>query len=179
MVMKFNGTRVLDTGVTVTGPVEVADEDGKRLPVEATLDPTGLATEAQLDTANAHLEQIEAALEAPASAIPHGALDATSDLDVARDDGSTVGEEVLVAASVGEVTRVYEARVTSKGAGYVELRDGAGGTVLRRLTFPAAGSWELQFRSRPYAVTSANTALYWYRSAAVEMTIEVDFETAA
>lgn len=164
--------------------VELADKYGVKydtdnpVPVSATIDTTGLATSANQDTAITHLEAIELALETPASSIPHGALDATSDLTRVYDDGSTAAEESLVAAVSGQTTRVYEIRATSAGAGYIELRNGSGGAVLRRITFPAAGAWEYSFRSRPYAVTGTNTALYWYRSAAVAMTIEAEYVTA-
>lgn len=106
---------------------------------------------------------------------PHVALDATSDLTRVFDSGSTSAEASLVTATASQTTRVHRIVCTAAAAGYIELRNGAGGGVLWRADFPAAGGWDFAFDPRPYAVTSTNTALYWYRSAATAMTIQLHY----
>jgi hypothetical protein len=123
----------------------------------------------------AELESIDTTLSTPATSIPHFATDATSDLTRAYDDGSTAAEESLVAATASQTTRVYSAKVSAAGACFVRLLNGSAGTELCRWTFPAAGAYDEAFDPRPIAVTGANTALYWERSAAVACTIEIRY----
>lgn len=132
----------------------------------------GLATEATL-------EDVLTVLETPAAALPQTPLLTTSDLTRAFDDASTVGEDSLVSASALQTTRGYIITVTSAGAGYIELRDGSAGTALMRIDFPAAGGWVFDLNERPWVKTTANTALYWYRSAAVAMTIDLRYVKSA
>lgn len=125
------------------------------------------------------LESIDAGINTQATSIPHFALDTTSDLTRAYDDGSTAAEESLIGAVSGQTTRVHRIVASADAACNIELRDGSGGTVLRKLHFPAAGAYTLDFDPRPWAKTTANTALYWARSAAVACTIEIDYVTSA
>ena len=122
--------------------------------------------------------EIRDELQTAATDIPHFALDATSDLSRVYGSGSTVAEASLVAAVSGQTTRVHKLRITSAGAGYVEFRDGSAGTVLELFPFPAAGAYVIDFDPRPLFKTSANTALYWYRSAAVAMTVTAHYVTS-
>jgi hypothetical protein len=110
---------------------------------------------------------------------PSEALNATSDLTRAYDDGATAAEESLVSATASQTTRVHRIVATADAACDIELRDGSAGTVLRKLHFPAAGAYVLDFNARPWAKTTANTALFWARSAAVACTIEIDYVKSA
>lgn len=163
-------------------PVQINHPDGTPVSSVAPLPTTSLgtggvelATEETLGDAVTELEEISTALTTPAASIPHFGLDATTDLTRAYDDGSTAAEESLVGATASQTTRVHRAKVTAGGACYVTLLSGAGGTELRRWTFPAAGAYVDTFDPRPYAITGTNTALYWARSAAVACTIEIDY----
>lgn len=149
------------------------------LPVLASIDTGDLATDASVQDVTAEVAGLRADLAVPASSVPHEALDATSDLTRVYDDGSTAAEESLVGATASQTTRVHRIIATADAACNIELRDGSGGTVLRKLHFPAAGGYVLDFNARPWAVTTANTALYWYRSAAVACTIEADYVKSA
>lgn len=140
---------------------------------------TQRTTLASDDPAVAKLGEVLTELQTTPDELPKTPAMAATDFTRAFGSGSTVAEASLVAAVASQTTKVYEIRATTAGAGYIELRDGSAGTVLRRIDFPAAGAWELRFRERPYAKTTANTALYWYRSAAVAMTIEIDYITSA
>lgn len=161
--------------------VELADKYGAAIdssnPVPVSGTVTGAAS-AELAT-EATLDLVLAELEEAATAIPHFALDAASDLTRAYDDGSTAAEESLVSATASQTTRVHRIVATAAGACNIELRDGSAGTVLRKLVFPAAGAYVLDFDPRPWVKTTANTALYWYRSAAVACTIEIDYVKSA
>lgn len=158
--------------------VELADKYGvpydadNPVPTSASVDTTGLALEATQ-------QDILTELQGQATSIPHFALDTATDLTRAFDDGSTAAEESLVAAVASQTTRVHRIIAQAAGACNIELRDGSAGTVLRKLVFPAAGAYVLEFDPRPYAKTTANTALYWYRSAAVACSIEIDYVTSA
>lgn len=155
----------------------VAIDDTNPVPVDGTLVVTG-ASAAELAT-EATLASIDTTLATPATSIPHFATDAASDMTTVFDDGSTAAEESLVSATASQTTRVYRAKVTAAGACTVYLRNGSAGTILRRWVFPAAGAYDEPFDPRPYAVTGANTALYWERSAAVSCSIEIDYIKSA
>lgn len=116
---------------------------------------------------------------AAAKSLPSHELDATTDLTRVFDDGSTAAEESLVTATASQTTRVHRIIATAAGACNIEFRDGSAGSVLRKLVFPAAGAYVLEFDPRPYITTSTNTALYWYRSAAVACSVEVDYVKSA
>ena len=140
------------------------------------VDTNGAPSDLMLETTG---QDILTALETPATELPKTPLMTTSDLTRVFDSKSTLAEDSLVSATASQTTRVYALTVTSAGAGYIELRDGSAGTVLMRIDFPAAGAYVFDVNSRPWAKTTANTALFWYRSAAVAMTIQAYYVKSA
>lgn len=162
------GAGVVDTG---TPRITIASDD----PVVSALSTLNTVA-AAIQTAT---EGTEANTGTAITGLPRFDLEATSDLTRTFGSGSTAAEASLVAAVVGQTTRVHRLTATMAGAGYITLLNGSAGTELFRLTFPAAGAYVIDFDPRPYAVTSANTALYWARSAAVASTIQVWTVTSA
>jgi hypothetical protein len=127
-------------------------------------DVADLATEAtQLD--------VLAELQTVPTSIPHFATDTTSDLTYGFSTSSASGEVSLVTATVGQTTRVYKAVVTAAAATVIEIRDGAVGTALWTIEFPAAGAYVFDFDPRPWAKTTANTALIRNSTVATKVTI--------
>lgn len=140
-----------------------------------------LSDEDQADVATelALLGSIDTTLATPATSLPHFALDATNDLTSVTVTRSTSGETSAVSATASQTTRVHRGHITAAGAVTVSLLDGSGGTVLRKWVFPAAGGWDLIFDPRPYAITSANTALYVSTDAAVAVNFTLDYIKSA
>jgi hypothetical protein len=89
--------------------------------------------------------------------------------------GSGVTE--MVAAASGETARLHRYAVTVPGAGTVEIRDGS--TAIRKHVFPAAGGMVREFSDRPYAKTTANTALNFYWSGSGEANIDFEYVRSA
>lgn len=163
------------------GDVNLIEIDGNSVNVGAGTVGTGTQrmTLGSDDPAVVSLAAIETSLGTPATELPKTPLMTTSDLTRVFDSGSTVAEASLVSATASQTTKGYIITVTSAGAGYIELRDGSAGTVLMRIDFPAAGGWVFDLNERPWVKTTANTALYWYRSAAVAMTIDLRYVKSA
>jgi len=160
-------------GVSAKGPVLVEDLDGKRLPTtSAGPDGEALATEA---TQEAVLE----ALQTEATSIPHFALDATSDLTYVFSSSSASGEVSLVTATASQTTKAYRMVITAAAATVIELRDGASGTALWSIEFPAAGAYVFDLNSRPWAKTTANTALMRNSTVATKVTIALWYVKSA
>jgi hypothetical protein len=127
-------------------------------------DSVDLATEAtQLD--------VLAELQTVPTSIPHFATDTTSDLTYGFSSSSSSGEVSLVTATASQTTRVYKAVVTAAAATVIEIRDGAAGTALWTIEFPAAGAYVFDFDPRPWAKTTANTALIRNSTVATKVTI--------
>lgn len=131
-----------------------------------------LATEVTLD-------RVADAVEATASSIPHFALDTTSDLTYFFDTSSASGERTLVSATASQTTRVYRMVITAAAATVIELRDGASGTALWTIEFPAAGAYTFDFDPRPWAKTTANTALIRNSTVATKVTIALWYVKSA
>jgi hypothetical protein len=166
-------------------PVTVVSGGGGGAGTSDTTEATQLLVKTAVETiandgaTEATQADILAALETQATSIPHEALDATTDLTVVSGTRSTSGETSLVGATASQTTRVHEILVTAAGAVTVSLLDGSGGTVLRKMVFPDKGGIHRKFRARPYAKTTANTALYFSTNAAVQVDIEIDYVKSA
>lgn len=103
---------------------------------------------------------------------------ATNDLTGLRINTAAAGDTVLVAAVAGQITRVHSLRVSVAGAVIVQVKDGA--TVLEVFNFAGVGGAViLDFRSRPWYRTTANTALNINLSAAVQVDGRVEYVTSA
>lgn len=127
----------------------------------------------------AKLDSILSELQSQATSVPHEALDTTTDLSRVFDTSSASGERTLVTATASQTTRGYRMIVTAAGATVIEFRDGAGGSAMLTLEFPAAGAYVLDFSARPYFKTTANTALVRNSTAAVKVTVTLDYVKSA
>ena len=127
--------------------------------------------EALLDAQQTTLDSIDTSLSTPATSIPHFALDTTSDLTYVFDTSSSSGERTLVSATSSQTTRVHRMVITAAAATVIELRDGASGTALWSVEFPAAGAYVFDFDPRPWAKTTANTALIRNSTVATKVTV--------
>lgn len=139
----------------------------------------GDATEATQLEVLAAVEGVQAALEAPVDELPPEPLMPDSDMTAGNVSRSGAGETSMVAATTAQTTKLYCYAVTVPGAGTVEIRDGAGGAALRKHIFPATGGIIRDVRSRPYAKTTANTALMFYWSGSGEANIDFDYVKGA
>lgn len=91
---------------------------------------------------------------------------------------AVAGDNTLVAAVAGQTTRVHRLKLSVAGAVSVQIKDGA--TVLDVFNFAGVGgSVVLDFSSRPWYVTSANTALVINLSGAVQVDGRVEYVTSA
>lgn len=145
-----------------------------RLAANALLNGSGDASEATLRDAADSLTTIATALTTTATSIPHFGLDTTSDLTHAFVTSSSSGEQDMVTATASQTTRLHRFTITAAAATVVELRDGASGTALKTIEFPAAGAYTYDFDPRPYAKTTANTKLV--RNSTVATKVTIDFE---
>jgi len=118
-------------------------------------------------------------LQTAAISVPHEALDTTTDLTHAFSTSSASGEVSLVTATASQTTRLHRFTITAAAATVIELRDGAAGTALRTIEFPAAGAYVFDFSARPYAKTTANTALMRNSTVATKVTIDFEYVKSA
>ncbi len=125
------------------------------------------------------LGDVVTALTTPATSIPHFATDTTSDLTHGFSSSSSSGERTLVAAVSSQTTRIYRMTLSAAAATVIELRDGASGTALKTIEFPAAGAYVYDFDPRPYCKTTANTALILNSTVATKTTIDFGYLTSA
>lgn len=114
-------------------------------------------------------------LQTPVDALPPITPQATSPYTTVTGTRTTSGETSLVSATASQTTRVYRGHITAAGAVTVSLLNGSGGTVLRKWVFKAAGGFDILESPHPYAVTGANTALYFSTDAAVSVDITLDY----
>lgn len=120
------------------------------------------------------------ALTTALTSIPHVALDTTTDLSYVFSTGSASGERAaLVSATASQTTRVHRMVITAAAATVIELRDGTGGTALWTVEFPAAGAYTFDFDPRPWAKTTANTALIMNSTVATKVTIALWYVKSA
>ena len=147
---------------TTANPFKMAAADGAALATEATLD------------------DVKTALETPATSLPHFALDATKDQTHAFVTSSSSGEQDMVTATASQTIRLYGFTITAAAATVVELRDGASGTALKTIVFPAAGAYVYdQQNGRPWLVCTSNTKLVRNSTVATLVTIDFDYVKAA
>lgn len=164
--------------VTTTGksrPNTVAGTTGYAALVSL-VDSGGLPTDLALEST---LQDVLTALQTPATSLPHFATDTTSDLTHGFSSSSSSGERTLVGAVSGQTTRIYRMTITAAAATVIELRDGASGTALKTMEFPAAGAYVYDFDPRPYVKTTANTALILNSTVATKTTIDFGYITSA
>lgn len=155
--------------VTATG-LGTITRDGSEAFAQAVTYVTGAGDQADLATEATQLDVL-AELQTVPTSIPHFATDTTSDLTYGFSSSSASGEVSLVTATSAQTTRVYKAVVTAAAATVIELRDGASGTALWTIEFPAAGAYVFDFDPRPWAKTTANTALIRNSTVATKVTI--------
>jgi len=124
-------------------------------------------------------QDILSELQAAATSIPHFALDTTSDLTYAFSSSSSSGEVTLVSATASQTTRVHRMVITAAAATVIELRDGASGSALWTVEFPAAGAYVFDFDPRPWAKTTANTALIRNSTVATKVTVALWYVKSA
>lgn len=139
----------------------------------------GDASEATLQLILTEIGDTNTLLGTTVDTLAETPLMAASDLTGHNVSRTGAGETSMVAAVASQTTRVHAYAVTVPGAGTVEIRSGASGTVLRKHIFPAAGGLERNHRERPYGKTGANTALMFYWSGSGEAHIDFDYVTSA
>jgi len=155
--------------VTTTGLGNIT-RDGTEAYAQAVTNVNSSGVSVDLATEATQLDVL-AELQTSPTSIPHFATDTTSDLTYGFSSSSASGEVSLVTATSGQTTRIYKAVVTAAAATVVELRDGASGTALWTIEFPAAGAYVFDFDPRPWAKTTANTALIRNSTVATKVTI--------
>ncbi len=103
----------------------------------------------------------------------------TSDLTRVRVNTAVAGDNTIVAAVSGQTTRVHRMKLSVAGPVIVQVKDGAG-TILEVFNFAGnGGGLVLDFASRPWYITTANTAFILNLSAAVQVDGRVEYVTSA
>jgi len=141
-----------------------------------------LSDEDQADVATelALLGSIDTTLATPATSLPHFALDSTSDLTKVALDFTSTSDQTVVSATSGQTTRVHRVRLYIASAVTLSVYDGtSSGTLLEKMVFAGGGVYVLDFDPRPYWITSANSALTFKASAAVNITGVVAYVKSA
>ena len=163
--------------VTTTGLANIT-RDGLEAYASAVtnVDSTGAAVDLATETT---LDAVLTALETPAAELPPTPLLATTDLTHAFVTSSSSGEQDMVTATASQTTKLYAFTITAAAATVVEIRDGAAGTALRTIEFPAAGAYVFDLRERPWAKTTANTKLVRNSTVATKVTIDFDYVKGA
>lgn len=100
-----------------------------------------------------------------------------NDLTAAVISFATTGDQVIVAAVAGQTTRVHRIRLYASAATNMAVKNGAGAT-LETIQFPGAGSFVMDFATRPYWTTSVNTAFILNSSVAVTVTGRIEYATS-
>lgn len=149
----------------------IIDPNTKRPVMPGALDNETFALLSSMDD---QLQLQSTLLGTPATELPKRPLLSASDLTYAAVSRSGAGETTMVSATASQTTKLYRYSVTTPAAGTVEIRDGASGTALRKHVFPAAGGLVMDLMERPYAKTTANTALVFYWSGTGQAEIEFD-----
>lgn len=143
---------------------------------EVELPPSASDVLDAFDSLKTSTDQLHTDLTAPLTAFDIDPLSATTDLTPVFDSSSASGERTLITAGVGAVTiRGHRMIISAAGATTVELRDGAGGAVLKTFEFPDKGAYPLDFSARPYFKGGAAKALVRYSSAAVKVTVDLEY----
>jgi hypothetical protein len=103
----------------------------------------------------------------------------TSDLTRVRVNTAVAGDNTIVAAVSGQTTRIHRMKLSVAGPVIVQVKDGAG-TILEVFNFAGnGGGLVLDFASRPWYITTANTAFILNLSAAVQVDGRVEYVTSA
>lgn len=150
------------TDVSLTDPLPV---EAATLPL-----PTGAATEAKQDS-------MISAINAPASELPPPALSTTKRLTRAVVSSTTATTTSLVTATASQTTRLHRAIISCAGACLVELLDGT--TNRRTIRFAGAGIVILDFSEEPWVITTANAALQFKTSTAVQVDVDIEYVKSA
>lgn len=135
--------------------------------------------DALLAAANKYIDEAPAVTGAPAGT---SAVDTplwpTIDLTGLHINTAASGDTTLVAAVASQTTRVHRLKISVAGPVVVQIKDGA--TVLDVFHFVGNGrNVILDFSSRPWYVTTANTALVINLSGAVQVDGRVEYVTSA
>jgi len=163
--------------VTTTGLGQIK-RDGTEAFAQAVTNVDSSGTSVDLATEATALD-ILTALQTPAAELPETPLMPTSDLTHAFVTSSSSGEQDMVSATASQTTKLYAFTITAAAATVVEIRDGASGTALKTIEFPAAGAYVYDLRERPYAKTTANTKLVRNSTVATKVTIDFDYVKSA
>ena len=92
-------------------------------------------------------------------------------------NAAAAGDTPLVAAVVGQVTRVYGIRLNVAGATVVQVKRGA--TVLEVFNFAGAGgAATFDLRELPYYTTAVNEVLNINSSNAVQVDGQLEYSTS-
>lgn len=126
-----------------------------------------------------YLSGIQNLLNTPLTELAKTPLMTTSDLTYVFNSSSASTARTLVTATASQTTRAYQMVVTAAGATTLDFKDGAGGTIIYTVEFPAAGAFVLDLMERPYFKTSANTLLEVISSAAVKTTVALQYVKSA
>lgn len=118
-------------------------------------------------------------LNTPLTELAKTPLMTTSDLTYVFNSSSASTARTLVTATASQTTRAYQMVVTAAGATTLDFKDGAGGTIIYTVEFPAAGAFVFDLMERPYFKTSANTLLEVISSAAVKTTVALQYVKSA
>ena len=165
----YGANQTAGVAITTTGKGNITN-DGLEAYAQAVTYADSSGNIADLATEATQLDILTELQTVPTS-IPHFATDTTSDLTYGFSSSSASGEVSLVTATASQTTRVYKAVVTAAAATVIELRDGAAGTALWTIEFPAAGAYVFDFDPRPWAKTTANTALIRNSTVATKVTV--------
>lgn len=160
----------------MSGLIHFADADGKnRTPVSGGA-PLPIGGYGFNGTSSEQLRTISGAPTGTQAA--DQPLWPTNDLTGLRINTAASGDTALVAAVAGQTTRVHSLRLSVAGAVIVQIKNGA--TVLEVFNFAGVGgALVLDFRSRPWYLTTANTALNINLSAAVQVDGRIEYVTSA
>lgn len=85
----------------------------------------------------------------------------------------------MITATASQTSRIHRMTITAAAATVVEIRDGASGTPLKTIEFPAAGAFVFDFSERPYVKSSTNTKLVRNSTVATKVTIDFEYVKSA
>lgn len=133
--------------------------------------------DALLTAANKYIDEAPDVVGAPTgTASVDFPLWSTSDLTGLRINTAASGDTTLVEAVVGQTTRVHRLKISVAQPVVVQIKNGS--TVLDVFHFVGNGrSAILDFSSRPWYVTTANTALVINLSGSVQVDGRVEYIT--
>jgi len=95
------------------------------------------------------------------------------------DNSASASDLTLVTATASQTTRGHSLELIPTADVTVTVKNGVGGSTLRKLPLKAGVRYSLEFRGRPHFVTSTNTALVLSFSAAVQVDGYIEFNKTA